>query len=35
MTDFSWLETTPLADLMAEAADKRDAVFGRNVSYSR
>lgn len=35
MTDLSILETTPLADLMAEAADKRDAVFGRNVSYSR
>ncbi|HET6609576.1 MAG TPA: 5-amino-6-(D-ribitylamino)uracil--L-tyrosine 4-hydroxyphenyl transferase CofH [Rhodopila sp.] len=35
MTDFSWLETTPLADLMAEAADKRDAIFGRNTSYSR
>lgn len=35
MSDLTWLETTPLADLMAEAADKRDAVFGRNVSYSR
>jgi FO synthase len=35
MSDLTWLETTPLADLMAEAADKRDAVFGRNTSYSR
>ncbi|HVY17635.1 MAG TPA: 5-amino-6-(D-ribitylamino)uracil--L-tyrosine 4-hydroxyphenyl transferase CofH [Rhodopila sp.] len=35
MSDLTWLETTPLADLMAEAADKRDAAFGRNTSYSR
>ncbi|WP_428534408.1 5-amino-6-(D-ribitylamino)uracil--L-tyrosine 4-hydroxyphenyl transferase CofH [Rhodopila sp.] len=35
MTDLTWLETAPLADLMARAAAARDAAFGRNVSYSR
>jgi len=29
------LESTPLYDLMAQAARKRDAAFGRNISYSR
>ena len=29
------LETTPLADLMAEAAALRDAGHGRVISYSR
>ncbi|HYZ21997.1 MAG TPA: 7,8-didemethyl-8-hydroxy-5-deazariboflavin synthase CofG, partial [Rhodopila sp.] len=35
MTDLTWLEAAPLDDLMAQAARKRDALFGRNVSYSR
>ena len=35
MTDLSWLETTALPDLMAQAAQKRDDAFGRNISYSR
>jgi FO synthase len=35
MTDLTWLETIPLPELMAQAAQKRDDAFGRNVSYSR
>src|SRR4051794_23099384 len=35
MTDLTWLETAPRPELMAQAAQKRDDVFGRNVSYSR
>jgi FO synthase len=35
MTDFNWLQTAPLSELMAQAAARRDAAFGRNVSYSR
>src|SRR5271168_4942903 len=31
----TWLETVPLSDLMAQAAEKRDEAFGRNISYSR
>ncbi len=31
----TWLETVPLSDLMAQAAEKRDDAFGRNISYSR
>lgn len=34
-TDMTWLETAPLAELMAEAAARRDAAFGRTISYSR
>ncbi len=30
-----WIEAAPLAELMAAAAAKRDAAFGRLVSYSR
>jgi FO synthase len=33
--DMTWLETMPLPDLMAQAAQKRDEAFGRNISYSR
>ena len=35
MTDLTWLESAPLPELMAQAAQKRDEAFGRNVSYSR
>ncbi|WP_428492567.1 5-amino-6-(D-ribitylamino)uracil--L-tyrosine 4-hydroxyphenyl transferase CofH [Rhodopila sp.] len=35
MTDLTWFETAPLAELMAQASAKRDAAFGRNISYSR
>ncbi len=35
MTDLTWLETAPLHELMAQAAQKRDDAFGRNISYSR
>ena len=35
MTDLTWLEAAPLSALMAEAAQKRDVAFGRNISYSR
>ncbi|HEX4368100.1 MAG TPA: 7,8-didemethyl-8-hydroxy-5-deazariboflavin synthase CofG, partial [Rhodopila sp.] len=35
MTDLTWLESASLEDLMAQAAAKRDAAFGRTVSYSR
>src|SRR6201995_2181402 len=35
MTDLTWFESTPLPELMAQAAQKRDAAFGRNISYSR
>src|SRR6195952_1600187 len=35
MTDLTWLETAPLSELMAQAAQKRDDAFGRNISYSR
>ena len=35
MNDSAWLETAPLADLMTAAAAKRDATYGRLVSYSR
>ena len=31
----AWIETAPLPELMAAAAAKRDAAFGRLVSYSR
>ena len=31
----AWIETAPLPQLMAAAAAKRDAAFGRLVSYSR
>jgi FO synthase len=34
-TDRTWLEHAPLPELMAKAAAKRDAAFGRLVSYSR
>src|SRR6202012_3311340 len=35
MTDMTWLESAPLSELMAQAAQKRDEAFGRNISYSR
>jgi FO synthase len=35
MPDTDWLQTAPLADLMAAAAERRDATYGRLVSYSR
>src|SRR3984957_8887231 len=35
MTDLTWLESAPLSELMAQAAQKRDEAFGRNISYSR
>src|ERR1700712_745363 len=35
MTDLTWLETAPLSELMAQAAQKRDDAFARNISYSR
>ena len=35
MTDRSWIETAPLADLMAAAAARRDETYGRLISYSR
>jgi FO synthase len=35
MTDLTWMETVPLPELMAQAARRRDEVFGRTVSYSR
>ena len=35
MIDRDWLDTAPLPDLMAAAAAKRDATYGRLVSYSR
>lgn len=35
MTDLTWLETTPLADLMQQAAARRDAAFGRAISFSK
>src|SRR6204780_1542706 len=35
MIDRNWLETAPLSDLMAAAVVKRDATYGRLVSYSR
>ncbi|MFL5254666.1 MAG: 5-amino-6-(D-ribitylamino)uracil--L-tyrosine 4-hydroxyphenyl transferase CofH [Rhodopila sp.] len=35
MTHLTWLETAPLPELMAKAAEMRDAAFGRTVSYSR
>ncbi len=35
MTDLTWLETASLPELMAQAAQKRDDAFGRNISYSR
>ena len=35
MTDLTWLESAPLSELMAMAAQKRDDAFGRNISYSR
>jgi FO synthase len=34
-TDRAWLEHAPLSELMEQAAAKRDAAFGRLVSYSR
>jgi len=34
-SDFTWIERAPLPELMAAAAAKRDASFGRLVSYSR
>jgi FO synthase len=33
--DMTWLETLPLSELMAQAAEKRDEAFERNISYSR
>ena len=35
MIDRDWLETAPLPELMAAAVEKRDATYGRLVSYSR
>ncbi len=35
MTDLNWIRSAPLDDLMRAAADKRDATYGRLVSYSR
>ena len=35
MIDRTWIETAPLAELMAAAAEKRDAAYGRLISYSR
>jgi len=35
MTDLTWMETAPLPELMAQAAQRRDEAFGRTVSYSR
>ena len=35
MIDRSWIETAPLADLMAAAAARRDETYGRLISYSR
>jgi FO synthase len=35
MIDRTWLNEAPLAELTAAAVDKRDAAFGRIVSYSR
>src|ERR1700689_18348 len=35
MIDRNWLETAPLSDLMAAAVVKRDATYGRLISYSR
>src|SRR5438552_1259467 len=35
MIDRQWLESAPLPELMTAAAAKRDAAFGRVVSYSR
>jgi FO synthase len=35
MIDLNWLESTPLPELMAKAAQRRDDAFGRNISYSR
>jgi len=35
MTDLSWLETVPLAELMRSAGQRRDNAFGRTISYSR
>ncbi|MGE0419080.1 MAG: 5-amino-6-(D-ribitylamino)uracil--L-tyrosine 4-hydroxyphenyl transferase CofH [Acetobacteraceae bacterium] len=35
MTDLAWIKSAPLDDVMAAAAARRDATFGRLVSYSR
>jgi FO synthase len=35
MIDRTWIETAPLADLMAAAALRRDETYGRLISYSR
>ena len=35
MTDMNWLLSAPLPELMQAAAEKRDATFGRLVSFSR
>ncbi len=35
MTDLNWIRSAPLDDLMRAAAEKRDATYGRLVSYSR
>jgi FO synthase len=35
MIELTWLETTPLPELLAKAAERRDDAFGRTVSYSR
>src|SRR5258708_27307221 len=35
MINRDWLETAPLTDLMAASVRKRDAAYGRLVSYSR
>jgi FO synthase len=34
-TELDWMQDAPLPELMAQAAMKRDAAFGRLVSYSR
>jgi FO synthase len=35
MINRAWLETAPLPELLAAAVEKRDATYGRLVSYSR
>ena len=35
MIDRTWIETAPLAELMAAAAARRDDTYGRLISYSR
>jgi hypothetical protein len=33
--DMTWRKTMPLSDLIAQATQKRDEAFGRNISNSR